>query len=472
MNIVINSWRIIKSFLLKFKKPLIWIVLTLLIYILLATAVMFSRQTTLHGVRAFDFKIFNNSIKLFEPEHLHKDFKTIADTLTLNKGKTIFFPVAILDKNGCTENGNRNDKLCNKFMNINAFNQLKNGIPARYRNFDKKKELPIYDLKDGESYLYQNIGNDSILIGQAGKYLINSNIKALYIFMKDDWSRFFITKDKHGNYGNILKTWQKTNGIFLIISITSLLLYLFFIWYFKAKERDYENLKNKSMQTDSLLYKLNQEFNDLSRQKKTIENQIAELSRNNDLSAQNSDITKKQMAEFKANEQKIRALILEKKHEIISIEHIDSNIIDDIKHKSEKISSTNMAKEIEMLIDKLHDIKRLWQRELTWTERKELESSITGYETKIPFTISQSVILFEKEIVLKKAKMCKGYDQQMNLFEMIELISKDETKEIKGILHKIRKARNDWSHKGIAPSKEVLNDLLRLLNHFKVEPAF
>jgi len=467
MNTAINLREVINNFLPKLKKPLVWLIVTLLLYILLATVVMFSRQTTLHGVRAFDFDIFSKSITLFEKNTVKKDFKNIADTLTIRDGKTVFFPVALLDKSSCTENAGKIDSsLCKQFNNADIFKLATNDIKPR-----KRYGKYIYDMPNGKSYLYKSIDDNSILIGEAGKYLIKSNFDAFIMFMKDDWARYFNIKDKAGKYGDFDKTWKKTNGIFYIVISISFLLYLLYLWHFWSKSKEYANLKKKSMRTDHKLYTLNQEFNNLARQKKTIENNIAELSRNND-TISNSEETKKKLAEYVENEERLKDLISRKKEEIISTEHIDSNIIDDIKLKSEKISSTNMAKEIERLIEKLHDIKRLWQRELTWTERKELESNITGYETKIPFTISQSVILFEKEIVLKKAKMCKGYEEEMNLFEMIELISKDETKEIKGILHKIRKARNDWSHKGIVPNKEVLNDLLRLLNHFKVEPAF
>lgn len=431
---------------------------------------MFSRQTTLEGVRAFDFDIFYKTILKLNKENLVDDFKFITDTLTIKNGKIVFFPVAIFKNNLCVENGARTDLICSKFNDKKQFeSNIEKLEPTDY--YGSK----IYDFDDGESYLYKRINEDVILVGNSGKYLAKDGLASLYIFIKEDWTRYFImTSAPEGKYGAIPKTWEKTQGIFYITIITSILLYIFQFLYFRSKEQALQKLKKQSLESDKKLYHLNAEFTHLVQQKLEVENNILKLNRENDDLSKESDIFKEKEAYYIETEYELNQLLDKKKKEIISEEHLDDDIVGQIKKKSEKIDIVNMTKEIEILIDKLHNIRKLWQRELTWAERKTLESKITGFPENIPFTLSQSFILFEKEIVLKMAKSCHGYSDNMGLYEMIKLISdsKDFNNEIEHKLHKIRKARNKWSHAGLLPDNDVIDDLLSILHSFKVEPTF
>ena len=110
-----------KKMLSNLRWPIIWVIGSLLLYILLAIVVMFSRQITLDGVRGFDFDLISKSLTTLDEKTLDKNFKYLADTLTLDDGKTIFFPLALLYNNKCIENGSRNDSLCSKFSNIDSF---------------------------------------------------------------------------------------------------------------------------------------------------------------------------------------------------------------------------------------------------------------------------------------------------------------------------------------------------------------
>ncbi len=449
------------------KITITWVLATILLYILLATAVMFSRQTTLNGVRAYDFDLMYKSISLYKKNDLHQKFKYVADELTINNGKTIFFPLAVLSENNCTENGTRTDKICRQFSNLEEFKkETKNKQPRDYYG------RLVYDLDNGESYFYKAFeNNNSALIGETGKYLIKSNYKSLVIFIRDDWNRYFTSwNGEPGKYGNMKTTWKKTYSIFYIVVTASLILYFVFELYSRRKVKEYEKLKNKSLETDNKLYDLNNEFNNLMQQKNEIENNIVELNMNFSTATEDNKI---KIEQLKKNEEEIKELLVRKKKEIISIEHVDNKIIDDIKTKSEKLTSKSLSKEIELLIDKLHNIKKLWQRELNWVERKTLESEVTGHNNKVPFTISQAFILFEKEIILKQAKMCDGYYEDMKLIDMIDLIANNQklNREIVNILHEIRKARNDWSHTGKLPSSDIIDHLMTVLNFYKIEPV-
>lgn len=466
----------INFFTKNYKSFIIWMLFTFLLYIALATAMMFTRIITLHGVRIIDFDIIHKAVSLLDNKNLNHDFKTITKPLTMKNGQVIFFPVAILSKNNCIENGSRTDKICSKFPNIDTFRQTVKKVGSR----DYYKTV-IYDLNKGESYLYKDLNDHSALIGQAGEYKhikksIGTNLKEFFIFIRDEWCGYFLNLCKEpGKYGHsINKTWEKTSGIFFITFTISIILYFILLWYQRTKEREYAKLKEESSKTDVILYDLNNEFNSLRQQQQGIENEISELSRDRGVLSELSDEYKQKLDEYEKQEEDLKKLISAKKQEIISEEHKDDSLIDNIRKKSDTITRKEMAKELELLIDKLHDVKKLWQREYSWDKRKELESRVTGYDHKIPFTISQAVILFEKEVVLKMAKTCPGYDESMNLLKMIQLISKCKnlSDDITDKLHKIRKARNKWSHDGTPPSADVIDDLLTLLNTFGIEPSF
>ena len=52
-------------------KEIVWILVTLAIYIMLSTILMFSRQTTLSGVRGFDFQLLIRSIESFNKNTIY-----------------------------------------------------------------------------------------------------------------------------------------------------------------------------------------------------------------------------------------------------------------------------------------------------------------------------------------------------------------------------------------------------------------
>ena len=451
-----------------FKKLFIWLITTFIIYVLLATLIMFSRETTLHGVRNFDFKIFAHSLDVIGEKKQEKDLKHITDVLTIKNGKKVFFPVALLSEGRCIENGSRSDGLCTEFSNLRMFKQDISNANKRNRY-----GTTVYDMQNGESYFYTQLPNNKILIGEAGKYLTNSILGAFGLFLKDDWHNYFLTwKGTPGKYGGITKTWQKTNGIFYLTFFISLILFLIYDWYDRTRRKEFFELKDKVYETDEKLLVLNTQFNELMQKRIQVENKIMKIQQKYGADELNDEEYKSVISILSNEELEIENILAEKKEEIIHLEHIDDALSNKLKKKIEKLSSGVAHKELEKLIEKLHNIKKLWQRELTWKERGKLEREITGDHQKIPFTLSQSFILFEKEVVFRLAKKCRDFEENMKMLDMIKLIARENiiNRSIENRFHKIRQARNNWMHNAILPNESVIDDLIVTLQVFKVEP--
>jgi len=450
------------------KRIFIWFSITGLIYMVLATVIMFSRETTLHGVRNFDFKVFTHSLDVIDTKRQEEDLKHITDVLAIKHGQKVFFPVALLGRNTCVENGSRSDEICAKFENINIFKQDISNATKR-----NKYGTDIYDMPNGESYFYTQLPNGKILIGEAGKYLTDSVVGSFGLFLKDDWYNYFLTwKGEPGKYGGITKTWQKTNGIFYLTFLISIILFFIYDRYDRNRRKEYFELKNKVYDTNEKLYVLNTEFNQLMQQRIQVENKILELHKKYGEETIKDTDYKVQISKLSEEEKKIESQLSMKKEEILQLEHVDDELSNKLKSKIEKVSSYVAHKELEKLIEKLHSIKKLWQRELTWKEREKIECEITGHKQKIPFTLSQSFMLFEKEVVFRLAKKCDGFEENMKLLDMIKLITKENliNRSIEERFHRIRKARNKWMHDAVLPNENVIDDLIATLQVFKVEP--
>jgi cell division protein FtsB len=327
-------------------------------------------------------------------------------------------------------------------------------------------------MPNGESYFFKKLTNERIIIGEAGKYLTGNVFTSFIKFLKDDWHNYFLTwKGDLGKYGGMIKTWQKTNGIFYIVFTISLLLFILHTWYDEKRKKEYIDLKQQIQKTDNKLYELNVEFNQLIQKRIEIENNIVALHKQYAKDFENEQY-KAQLDTFLEKQKNTEVAINKKKEEIITLEHLDQELTTKIKHKIEKVSSSITHKELQKLIGELHSIKKLWQRELTWKEREQLEQEVTGHKRKIPFTLSQSFILFEKEVVYKMAKKCDGFEDGMNLLDMIKLITKEQliNNVIENRFHKIRQARNKWMHDAKLPSEDVIRDLITTLHVYKVEP--
>lgn len=460
-----------KNIITRPKLLLVWVTITLLLYILLATAVMFSRQITLDGVRAFDFDLVVNSLTAFDEKTIDKDFKNLTDALTIDKGKTIFFPLALLYKNKCIENGNRTDSICSKYPNIDSFKTITKNIEP-VKGFNKLR----YHFNNGDTFFYKKF-DDYVLIGQAGKYKYVNNMQALYIFIKDEWSRYFIYWDgEAGKYGNIRKTWEKTSGIFLIVISISILLLLMQSWYFKIQAKVYEKLKKENEHLSQEWDNLNNEYQQTVETLKNKENDLYKKEKHlKALGAEDNEIEK-----LTSLKEEIEKLKFDKNLKLKAIKKLEKKEISIEKNSALQLKKLNSEQKNEInsnLANELVNIKQLWRRDTDWGERKQIEKKITKEISgnpglNIPFTATQAFIAFEENIVREQVKKLSSFDKDdtlgQNVHRLIEnkLIPVGQEKKYWSIVS----ARNDWFHYGRLPSTSIMYHLLGILHDNKSEP--
>ena len=211
------------------KRFVIWFSVTLFVYFLLALVMMFVRETTLHGVRAFDFDLIIESTKHFEENSYDEDFIELTNKLGLNVGKEnekIFFPLALVTANSCIDNGKTINLICEDIKNIDALNSLfASGKEYDYYN------RGLHETSVGTFFKYE-VDDNKILLGEAGSYLsidksFGSTLYLMKIFLKNDFHNYFLTwRGGDGKYGGVVKTWNKTKEVFFIVFTVSIILTL------------------------------------------------------------------------------------------------------------------------------------------------------------------------------------------------------------------------------------------------------
>ena len=123
------------------KLILLWLLGTLIIYILIATSIMFSRITTLEGVKIFDFKIY---VKLIEEIGTDKidTLINVSNSLTYNSRN--YYPIAVITKEKCLENGLGNSNICTNFNSISSLEKFLSNFTPIDKNGDTKSYKAYY----------------------------------------------------------------------------------------------------------------------------------------------------------------------------------------------------------------------------------------------------------------------------------------------------------------------------------------
>ena len=452
-----------------------WLVSTVLVYVLLATAVMYSRQITLEGVRGFDFEIFYKTIQKLDQNRIYIDFKHIIDTLTIESGKTIFFSVALLEENSCLENGERNDKICSQYKNINEFNKhIKNVKPRKYYSVN------IYDLNDGKSYLYRSLnlgGKEVYLIGEAGRYLGKSNFRAFNSFMFYDWPRYFLSlSTEKGKYGAIKKTWTKTKEIFYLVVTISLILWLLNWFQVKKFRQEYLKSKIKEDQLNSKLNLLDQTYNSLKNERyekeELIKNLELEMLDMTNKSGEEKSKLREALKIYKDKYKELDQLLVEEEEYIEQLEREKIELNKVLQLQLSKLDKDEQKDKCKFNYEKLAQLELLWRHEPKWIERKNIESLVSLRETHLPFTITQAFIAFENVV----SKLTDPYKNEFegkyfDLNEKIQWIFRNELlpSKYEDDFHDARKARNRWFHSAIYPNMEVITFLIKTLDDVDAE---
>ncbi len=243
-----------------------WFLGTFIIYILIATSIMFSRITTLEGVKVYDFKIY---VKLIEEIGIDKIDTLINVSNVLAPNGKNYYPIAIITNEGCKPNGSKeNNDICTKLESINELNSF----------LDNKKTIDYLDEKlyivdQDRTLIHRKLNNDFHLVSVTGKYL-GQDI-TFFKFITNDWLNYFF-KYESGISGQdgFKKTWIKTKESFYIIfSISLLLLFIVIFLQFRNKEK-FKLLKEKLNLETKKIEKLSEDHNELNYQKQLLEEEI------------------------------------------------------------------------------------------------------------------------------------------------------------------------------------------------------
>lgn len=432
----------------------LWLLGTFLFFIFIASAMLFSRITTLEAVAVFEFKMY---IKMFDKLKDNRIENLLLVSNVLSKidkeedGSKIyrnFFPIALVTDSECLENGIGNSNMCDKFRNIK---ELKNFIG----NLEKK--LPYYGenlyTSQKETYIHREINDNLHIVGLTGKYIDREKI-TFFKFIQNDWSNYFLTNDK-GKTGQqgIKNTWNKSKESFYIIFSTSIIL-LFFVILFQIRNKNkFKELKEQLNNETKKIEKLNEKYDDLNSQKLELEEKV----------------------DNEENEQKLIELNIEiekLKKEISESSKYEDLIFHKLKKQSSNLSNDFKSEELEKIISEMQTIKHLWTREFEWKNRLNLESHITTESTNIPFTLTIAFILFENQFIDKYARKSDYYEiAGSNLEKKIDLVCKEHklSSNERKKYHEIRKARNKWFHYGKKPDSNIINDLLSVLEQYDIK---
>ena len=445
------------------KNTFIWISTTILLYILLATAVMFSREATLQGVRAVDFKIYIEAISKFDRQNLEEKFKDIANILTANNRKIVYFPLSFLDERECFNNGLKTSFICNKYTNSNEIITKIKSLEPRYLN-DK---TAIYNIDDND-YIYYKFTDDTVLIGETGDQLDSGSIRPLYTFMKNKWVDYFLSWEGQSNrQDGFTKTWEKTEGIFLIISLVSSFLYILNKIQLKKYHLQYLASKEKEKELKNTLNNLSTKYNNIKNERYDNDEKIKELEIELNSLESKSETDKKKLqntiSELKSTQDELNRLIEDEEDLIEKLEDEGIKLRKTLNNQMSKLDKYEQEKYKNDTFDKLEKLVLLWRHDLTWQERKETESLVALKNSHLPFTITQAFIAFEdlvEKILIDNNKQL-GNDLDSNIKRIcnFDLIAYKNHRHYDSV----RKARNKWFHKGIHPGIETINFLIEIL---------
>lgn len=438
------------------KLVLFWLLGTFVFFIFIATSMLFSRITTLEAVTIFEFKMYVKILEKVEEnklDNLMAVANVLAPSYLTKDGIEInnnYFPIAVVLKDKCIENGVGNSNICTNFNNINELeNFFKN---LKYKDY-KKENFYIYGDK---TFIYRKINNDLHLVGLTGKYL-DSEKRTFIEFVTNDWANYFLKIDsgKSGLEG-LWNTWNKSKESFYIIFITSSIL-LFLVIFFQIKNRKKFNaLKEKLNSETKKIEKLNEEYDDLNYKKQLLEEKL-----NNELDIENEQ----QLLELNNELEKL-------KKEITISSKKEDIIFDKLKKQSNYLSDDLKSEELVRSISEIQTIKQLWTREFKWDNRLNLESNITTELTNIPFTLTIAFILFENQFIDKMAKKSNLYERfGRNLESKIDVVCEHFklSDDVRDKFHEIRKARNKWFHYGKKPDSNIIKDLLSVLDQYDIK---
>jgi len=448
----------------KYKMDLLWVLATLFIMIIVSIVQMYSREVTLYKVQKNQFKTFD---KIFDNKYVtDKYFHRVTSSLVTKKGYALF-QLALISDESCIENTthyHNNPLICSFFKNANDVEKILEKIKNRkpyYYEF-ATKDLQIEDAKSN-GYLIKKLK-------YTNKWLVAKNGLFLYRSSTEFNNFIHFVMHRYVQSNGYKKIFDKGKFLFLIVGTVSFILWLTNIIqnrrqlskYRKSRKNEEETLKKiKEYEKNYNQYKLER-----YEQQQIIKQKENELFNSKDSIA---DIKKleQEIYELYEQEERFTQVIDADKEKIITLEQKEQELQQKLNRQLSKLSDYERNMEQLKIDDKISSLKKLWSKEPTWTERKEIEEYVSLKKTNLPFTLTQAFIAFDKSILQQAKVYDSGIDSyNSNMYGNIELIltHKNLPRKLENELHEIRKARNRWFHDGIYPNHKIIDNLVKFLH--------
>lgn len=445
----------------------LWFMATAFLCLSVSLAQMYAREDTLDSVREIDFKVVYQAV-VSGSRSTADNFKTVADELSIFNGQVVLFPMALLTNVKCINNGPGDSKvsICRKFQNIDDWRSRVSDVAP------KNKYTPYrYFQHDGYSYIYQDIDSNGLLVGEAGAYSsINPYANPLETFYREVISYYL------GTTGGIKKLLVKGKWAAVFIFLSSLVATILFLLFRRILESRHASkvreLEERLTRKDGEWSRLQLENGEINLKLRENREQIQSLE---------EKIRLEQEANEKVSEELLaQAIVLEEEKNGLSDERETLQLrIIELEEEIEEIASRQVAesdggsrddlvKELVKARLDYQELIQLWRRKTNWNHRLQIESKVSAEAKRVPFTVSTAFIAFENYIDQSyEADPVDAHAIEPTLREKIDSISKGNP-ELRNVMHRIRKARNNWFHDGSAPEFGLVKELLRLIE--KEEP--
>lgn len=452
-----------------------WLLSTVLATITIIFVMMFSRETTLHGVRGFDFDLIIEAQKSFSDTNYAKEFTNVTNKLGYGIGsqkETIFFPIALITQDSCVENGTKNQKICSKISDLNDLNDLLKH--ATKRGYGGRT---IYDTEKG-TYFYHALNHGKkVIIGKAGKYVsyakdrtFLSQLNMMQQFLIDEAPNYISSKyGANGTYAGWSRLLNKTKevvSVFLIFSLIIATLFWLLIRYNQTRHelktaKLKKSIQLKQKEKDLLVDELNEE----KENQRIFSNQIRELEKTEAENQSKIESIIREKRELQQNleisikkEDEALSLLLEQSDEIDSLK---SDLNNEINQSGDEI----LSKEFKLLSQKQNDLLKLWEQTTSWNRRVDIEKK-SNERQLLPFTLTAAFVAFE-DYISRQYKETVPYSEQVEnitLNDMIFALGKQPGhSHLKNEYREIRIARNNWFHNAKPPQKGTINKLLDII---------
>jgi ABC-type multidrug transport system fused ATPase/permease subunit len=432
-----------------------WLFITFIFCILIIACQEFARQVTLDNVRAYDFKIVKSAIT-GDKKNIKENFLLISNELTAREFRSVLFPLAIINNNTCQGNGSTdsNNKICQYFPTLKEWK-----LNAKNEEFNSYFKITYKEYKD-TSFMFDQVSEDWILVGEAGNYLRLFGNESGQIF------EFILNQlpKKLSSINAIFGMWYKSKWSLFLISFLSFIALIFSVA--KIRSSEYKNLKELNnakkavadveIQCSDLQDKIDNYKTQLADKNiliDSLESQIT-LGQTN---AQEQNQQNKEM--FGLYENEIKQLEKSKKE----LENEREMLLDKVVIASKNIGIEESQKELKNTQQRYNNLTRLWRSNTKWQDRHLIEEQV-GIQHRVPFTLSAAFIAFESWVddYWNDLQSQTSSEVSISLKDKIDIIANREPQR-RSSLHQIRIARNAWFHSGKSPEKGIIKELLLIV---------